>query len=152
MNLEQKIFRALRWIVFVILLVAGIYYFPQIKSAFAGTYHTPTAKHLVEHEEPSVFTPDMHEFTLQPGGPTVTIQTNGRPFKWDGSGGKWLVQIQNRKGVWMSPSGLIGGWDIDQPGNNITIPNDVRAIKFFLPKRDGLMLTLPVKIAVWYTD
>lgn len=121
---------------------------------------TPAKKATVEQEvEPTnstssqmVFVPDMHEFTLQPGGPTITVPTNGRPFRWDGSNGKWLVQIQNRKGVNMSPSGRIDGWDIDYPGNNIGIPSDVRSISFCLPKRDGLLLTLPVHVVVWYTD
>lgn len=102
----------------------------------------------------SVIVPDMHEFTLHPGGDVVTIYTNGRPFSYDGDHGRWLVQIQNRKGVNMSPSERINGWDIDCPGNNISLPSasDVRSISFRLPKRDGLLLTLPVKIVVWYKD
>lgn len=99
-----------------------------------------------------VFVPDMHEFTLQPGGSTVTIQTNGRPFSCDGNRGKWLVQIENRKGVKMSPSGRVGQWDVDWPGKPITTPHDIRSISFYLPEKDGLLINLPIDMALWYLD
>lgn len=143
------------------ILVLGVIFF-NLKSilsaldSIAVWYNSPSAPTTTvkaeKESEPTVIVPDMHEFTLHPGGNTITIDTNGRPFSWDGDQGRWLVQIQNRKGVSMSPSGRIDGWDIDYPGNQIGIPSDVRSISFFLPKRDGLLLTLPVHIVVWYTD
>ena len=143
------------------ILVLGVIFF-NLKSilsaldSIAVWYNspsTPTTTVKVEKEdEPIVIVPEMHEFILQPGGNTVTIETNGRPFNWDGDRGQWLVQIQNWRGVSMSPSGRIDGWDTDYPGNQIGIPSDVRSISFRLPKRDGLLLTLPVHVVVWYTD